>query len=356
MTSDDHPASSAASKAAPLAPTASESGAPRSPGAAGRSWLRLLIALAITAVVIAILIDKLAGTSDFVHAAASARPAWIGISVGIAFVGVAIGIVRWQLIVHATGYRLPYWRGFGAYMASLPFSVVTPSRANDLLRPVAVRDLMPVMIGTGTVLAERAIDLFVLLVLASVGSAFLGMWWWAAGTAGFAVAEVVTVVLLMRHRGWIARIPILRKRASKLDDLFLTFDVLRKAPLRLGSVAFSSLLVRFTTIGVIQALLVATHSEVSLLDTFGTWPIAMTAGMVPLTLAGMGTRDAAFIFLLHLSGTRINDADVLAATIGYSLVVFWLLALLGIPFMVREITKRRHGGAAQKPPPARAGG
>lgn len=338
-------------------PTAHPSG-PREPsGSAGsidqaasakRPWLRLGFAVLSTAGITWLLIHKLGGGAQFADAIDSMAPGWVGVAVLFAALGVALAVGRWQLIVWASGYHLPYGRGASGYLASLPFSVLTPSRASDLLRPLAVRDLMPVMVGVGVVVAERAIDLCVLLCLCAVGSLMLGLWPWAAVSFGLALAEVVILALLLAHRDWVSRIPVLRRHRGKIDDLFFTFQILRGSPRRVGWVVTSSVIIRLTTLGVIQALLVATHSQVSLLDTFGTWPIAMTAGLVPLTLAGMGTRDAAFVYLLLLAGVNTDGAEVISATLGYSVVAFWLPALAGLPFMLHELRRRRSAASAEK--------
>jgi uncharacterized membrane protein YbhN (UPF0104 family) len=62
--------------------------------------------------------------------------------------------------------------------------------------------------------------------------------------------------------------------------------------------------------------------------------VAILAGLLPVTLGGLGTRDAAFIYLLRTVAGRAAGASVLAATIGYSAVAMWSFAIVGLPFMV----------------------
>ena len=71
-------------------------------------------------------------------------------------------------------------------------------------------------------------------------------------------------------------------------------------------------------------------------DTCCLWPVATLIGLIPVTLAGMGTRDATFIYLLGARGHTVPPAAVLAATIGYSAISVGVFALVGLPFMVRE--------------------
>jgi hypothetical protein len=57
---------------------------------------------------------------------------------------------------------------------------------------------------------------------------------------------------------------------------------------------------------------------------------AMFAGLLPLTLAGMGPRDSALIFLFEGYAT---GAQSLSVGLLYAFFFRWLLSLLGLPFL-----------------------
>lgn len=68
----------------------------------------------------------------------------------------------------------------------------------------------------------------------------------------------------------------------------------------------------------------------------GLWPLAVFAGMLPVTVGGIGTRDGAFLGLVALTTAgAIAESAVLAATFGYGLVLVVLPGIVGIPLMVR---------------------
>jgi uncharacterized membrane protein YbhN (UPF0104 family) len=67
----------------------------------------------------------------------------------------------------------------------------------------------------------------------------------------------------------------------------------------------------------------------------------MLVGVAPLTLGGMGTRDAAFLAMLAARGVHVDPSSVLVATMGYSVVAVWSFALIGLPFMARETLRVR---------------
>ena len=59
------------------------------------------------------------------------------------------------------------------------------------------------------------------------------------------------------------------------------------------------------------------------------------------TVAGVGTRDAAFVYLLRASGHAFDEGAVVAGTLGYAAFGTWLLAIVGIPFTVRLLLRAR---------------
>ncbi len=301
-----------------------------------RAIARFAITAIITLLLLAILVRSFGSATVFFAAARRARPAWVGASFAAAVVCTLLTTVRWQLVVAAMGYRLPFRRALEVVLATWPLAVVTPSRANDLLRPLAVRDMVPLAAGTGGVVAEKAIDLGLLLAVAAAGAACNGLWTWTGLITLVLLAEVVMVVVVVKRRQWLAKLPLLRRRPQTVDELFEAMTALGRAPTQLASIAATSLLIRLFTVVVTHTLLVAVGADVPLVQTLTLWPAAMLVGVAPLTLGGMGTRDAAFLALLAERGTHVDASTVLVATVGYSVVATWSFAFIGLPWMIRE--------------------
>mgnify|MGYP006311400611 CR=1 FL=1 len=62
--------------------------------------------------------------------------------------------------------------------------------------------------------------------------------------------------------------------------------------------------------------------------------------LLPVSLAGMGTRDAA---LLYLSRGLIEPPALLASSIVYTFLGYFLMGALGLPFL--DALTRRDGGS-----------
>lgn len=302
--------------------------------------LRLAVAFAVTAGLLAILVHSLGGAGAFFDSVRGARGRWVLLSLAIGFACVLLSALRWRLVVLAMGYALSYGRAVGAVLAAWPLVVVTPSRTNEFLRALAIREHVPLASGAGSVLAEKAVDVFVLLALAGVGAALNGLWLASAVLGAAMLCEVAVVGMVMKSRHRLERLPGFRSRKDRVEQLFAAFEALRRAPSKLAALCTVSLAIRLLTVGVTYTMLVAVGARVELLETLTLWPVATLVGLVPVTVAGMGTRDAMFIYLLHARGALLAESSVLAATVGYSVVAIWAPAIVGLPFMLREAVFR----------------
>ncbi len=299
--------------------------------------LRYVFALVATVLVLGLLVGRY--QAGLAAALKGARPEWILAALGMSTAGVLLGALRWQIVLESMHYRLGFARALQAVMATWPLALVTPSRANDFLRAFAVRRTVPLAAGTGSVLAEKVVDMSLLLGLAAAGAALESLWVWAGLIMAVLAVEVVCVALLVAHRRKLAELPLLRAHAArvrKLEELFVAFDALFGSPARLAWACVVSLVIRGLTLGITYALLRAVDADVDLFDTCALWPAATLIGLVPVTLAGMGTRDATFMYLLAERGHLVTRGNVLAATLGYSAISVGVFAVIGLPFMIRE--------------------
>jgi uncharacterized protein (TIRG00374 family) len=311
--------------------------------AAVRTWdWRIIPVAGFTALVVWILVRNLAGAEEFADAFANARWEYGAAAVGLLFVCQFVAAHRWMLILDALGHPVPFVRAAKAMLATWPMALLAPARASDLLRALAIADLCPPLRGAGSVLAEKAIDVQSLCLLAIVGSVAYEVPLVAVLAAGMLACEWIFVWALVHRRAAIAKLPLLRRKPEKIEQVLVAFTALLQRPARLVLVSATSLVSWILGTALFQCLLLMFDADVGIAATLALWPAAIFAGMMPLTLAGMGTRDAAFIYLLRAAGhTPVHEGAVLAATLGYSAVGTWLFAILGIPLAVQFVLRLR---------------
>ncbi len=311
---------------------------------------RILPVFAVTGGVMFVLVRKLAGPEAFFAALANAD--WNLLALALLLLAVNLGLAakRWIVVLAALGYRVPMKRALEAMLATWPLALVTPARASDVLRGVAIRDYAPAFVGAGSVLAERAIDLQSLCLMTIVGAGLAGVRSVVVLAIAMLVFEWTVILLIVRKSVFITRMPLLRRRPEKVEQVLLAFGALLQRPKLLLYAAVLSLGSWGAAIAMLQTLLWMTHAQVDPTVTFALWPAAVLAGMVPITLAGMGTRDGAFVYLLRATGyTPILEGSLLASTFGYAVLGTLLFALAGIPFTVRFVLRVSRGEAPRPP-------
>lgn len=300
---------------------------------------RIIPMLLITALIVAVLISSLAGLEDFTTTLASADLTRLGIALIVMVFAVLAAIWRLQLVVSAMGYPVGFLRAADAIIATWPLALITPSRAGDLVRAWILRDLCPPVEGSGAVVVERMIDVQSLCLLAMVGGAIIEEW----VTFGIALlvllAEWVFVFGVVLNRLY-HRLPVIRKKAEKLDRFLHSFKVMRENPWRFLMINVVSIFAWLANVGIVYALLEAFDAEVSWLNTLAAWPIALFAGLMPVTVGGLGTRDAGFYVVLTMLQPA-DEARVLAASLGYAVITLWIFSMVGLPFMIRHMLRER---------------
>ncbi|MCA9706698.1 MAG: flippase-like domain-containing protein [Myxococcales bacterium] len=297
---------------------------------------KILPAVAVTALLLWLLLGRLGGYGQVAQTLAGARWELLGAALATISVHLVVAAFRWKAIVHAMGYALPLGAALRAMFAAWPFALLTPSRAGDVIRAWSIRRLVPPLTGAGSVLAEKLMDIQVLCVLALGASLLAGLYLWALVTAGLLVSSWVAFAVFARAEGLALRLSVLRRFAPKVAQLSRAFAALVAQPRALATALGLSLASWSLGITLVQILLVMTGAGVEPLTTVSLWPLAIFAGMVPITLAGMGTRDAAFVYLLRAtSTTEVDGGAVVTATIAYALIGTWLIAIIGLPFAVR---------------------
>jgi hypothetical protein len=160
---------------------------------------------------------------------AQADPFWVGLSVLTAVVSHAHRAARWQLALAPLGYRPAFLPAFLAVLASYFANIFVP-RIGEVARAGLLRrtQQVPAEVSFGAIIAERALDLVILVGLSGVvlWLEFGKIGWFVqeqAGKslgllggkalllAGLALLGLGGLALLYYSRQWLLRLPLLQK-------------------------------------------------------------------------------------------------------------------------------------------------
>lgn len=290
-----------------------------------RGQLRGLVLIAITAGIFALLFRQIdlgavVGTLRTISA-----PVWI-LATFLTISFPVFSALRWRLSLRAIGHEVSFRRCLTIILGTSPVSAVAPSKAGDLLKAVSFRGEIGVLEVGGTVLTERALDVIALAALSLLGGLLVGF---PLVTRIAAIVTGLGIIGLLLLPALVSTFPKPALR-EKLERVIQILRSLRQRPALAAGMVFFTVINWLASIVQTHFLLHAVGAPVPFHLTMAALPIAIFIGLIPVTLGGMGTRDAALITLLT---PAVSAPQALAVGLLYSFFGYWLLALLGLPFL-----------------------
>jgi uncharacterized protein (TIRG00374 family) len=181
---------------------------------------------------------------------AHARPEWLALSLATMVLNLAIRAWRWQYLLEPLG-QTTFGSAFRATAVGFAASSVLPARAGEVIRPyfLARQEHMSATGAFATVVLERVLDMFTVLLLLASFIFFFGRDWTAANPVAYAALKwagvvtglaglVVLVVLFI-----VAGNPVgLRRTLTRLEQVLpstlagLIARIVEKFALGLGAV------------------------------------------------------------------------------------------------------------------------
>ena len=292
----------------------------------------------------------------------NADPLLFGAAVSVFFSSFVLRAIRWRMMLarvgfdHRHGYAIPAIPGmFQIFLLSWFANCVVPARLGDAYRSFLLKERAKTSfsIGLGTILAERLIDLVVMVAMVLVtGVIVFGTSVPSQAEQAFVVGAVVVAVgILGAIALWFLRDQVVRLIPERFTHHFLhlhgaIFDILKR-PYRYAGIGVLIWLFDGLRLFLIARSL-GTHLGfdeaivVSLLSALVT--------IVPITPAGLGVVEGFMIWLLPRVGVLADPAAAIAFLDRFA--TYWILILVGLPLyfinLKRDITV---DDRAQRPQP-----
>lgn len=302
------------------------------------SYTRFALRLSGSALILTAIAYALSERLDSARLVATLHAADRGLVALAAFLSVLsllLQAIRWrQLLCSSGGDRLAFRQFLLPLLAAQPLNLLLPGRAGELIRFISVRRHLPVAVAAASVILERLLDLAGLSGFAALGIFDGGRPELPAASLALFCVVFVTAACLIGGRltkplAWLLRRTGKEgpaRPALRAADAF--FAGLRGRPTRLLHTCWLTLLLWALAIVQSWLLLHATGIAIPLRTASTIVPMGIMATLLPLTLGGLGTREAAFLLLLS---RRADPHAILAFTSLFFLARYILPALVGIP-------------------------
>lgn len=308
-----------------------------------KRWLIVTAQLGLGLGLIAFLLIRVGGSAGVGVAfrTAAANWPWLVLAVGITVFCFLACVVRWQMLLAMQGLKLRFSRTASLYLIGQFFSSLLPgATSGDVVKAYyAAKESQQLKTeAVTTVFIDRFIGMLALVVFVVVVLTWRIRFVWsmpqtrmlAIVYGGLLLAAVVGVGIVVRTRrqggvvvtGW--RLQFLR-----------AYEALRhsfSAPGALAAMMVLSIANHAAFVVVEYALARAVGAPLSMADCMTVFPIINAAAALPLAPGGLGTRDAAAVFLLGLLGVAAAPAMSISLLVYGVMLLFSLIG--GVVFLV----------------------
>lgn len=288
------------------------------------------------------------GFNNIKEALINVKVSYIILAILYSFIVTVVALTyKWNLILRRQGIKLNFFYLLKLYLIGIFYGTITPARAGSLIRASYLKRKTnkPFMEYAGSIVLERLMDLFALFLLAIIGC-FLLIKYFPSLLNTIIISFIIFVVL--------AFIFLKKNKMEKLFYLAYTFLMPKSLKTKYGEKLQNSfdnfynnlpklkklivpLLVTIFVWVVVNASTYITTKAFSLEIPF-IYVVTITAigtivGTIPITISGLGTREATLIMLFGIFG--ISGATILSMSIT-AFLIGECPAILGFIFSLTE--------------------
>ena len=177
---------------------------------------------------------------------------------------------------------------------------------------------------SGLVIMERVLDVLALSIIGLLASLLLS----DAIIASFCIGCGFLAVFGIFSLPKLASIPIVKKKCHNLQAVA---SKVRGQKSKLCGCLIVCCFSWLTNTIIVGFLLKAFDDSMSFIHSLAVTPPSIVIGILPVSLWGIGTRDVALNYFLAGS---VSVENVISAGFLYTVLVYWLLGLLGTPFLM----------------------
>lgn len=294
--------------------------------------------LGLVGVILLIYILSRIDLDHLVYILASADPSLIVLSVVMLFVTIILRTYRWKIIIEADGSAISLKDCFLTWLKGFSWGAVTPARIGDFSRAKFLTERTGISLGRSflTVLIDRVFDIAILLTCTILSvlaiSHLFGVEVLSVGVVSILALIFGFCLYILTHRKLIIRIlrplfnllvpsGVKETTRTNFNDFYKALDLLSESRLYLlASISLSILsLLANGTASYILALSLGLN--ISYWYILVSAVISSAVALLPISISGLGTREATYILLFSRIGIAPEQAVSLSVlTLAWNLL------------------------------------
>jgi len=306
---------------------------------AARRYVFLAIKIAVSIALLWLLLSRI-DVGQLWATARNASPAWLGAAIAIYFVNVIASAWRWHVLLNAQNVGVPLPTLFQSFSVALFFNNFLPSNiGGDFIR---IRDTAKFTgsktLATLVILTDRIIGVIALVLVAALGATMVSeigghvaspiwpSWLWAGFLIGTMVSAPAVIApagvgrllqpLTVFHPEWVG---------DRIEGLTAALGRFRERPVSLLACFGGAVFVQGSIVFFYMAVARALHVPVEGWDLAVIVPLSFIVQMLPVSLNGLGVREATFSFYFTRVGLPI-EAALLTSLVAQALIMIYSLS------------------------------
>lgn len=307
--------------------------------------------LGLVGIILFVYIISKVDLNHVINILSSANPFFIALSIVPLFFVIVLRSLRWKVIINATGFDISLKDCFLIWLKGYFLGGVTPGRVGDLFRAKFLTDKIGISLGKSvlTAVIDRLFDILVIFGLSVLGILTISQLF------GIELFSLHYLFILLVISGLCLYILISRKLTAKifspLFNLFVPPKFKEKTKINFDEFYTGLELLKEKKQHLVASLLVGILSwlvvgigcyliALSLESNISYWYILISVAissliaLLPISISGLGTREAAFIFLFSIINIAPEEA------VSFSLLVLAWNLLPILPGMSLYLLKR----------------
>ena len=302
--------------------------------------LKRFISLAVSVAILLIIYSKI-DTQKLIEVFKNCDPVWIIISLGMVIPLVIFTSWRLQQLM-PKGTSLGFVEANRLILGSSVLNMVLPSKMGDIAKAYFMRERNGVSgsLSLAIVIFEKACDMLSLLLWCAFGLILYpakdGLFW--TMTTGV-LGGLILGILMLGSRQFadiffnLATQLAPKKIAEKLKKMQSSWaemhDFFWGDKQQLLLITATSIFIWFLHLMQIWLFIIALKASAPFIISVALSPLSLLAGLLPLTFAGVGTRDAALIYFY-----QPYFSEATGAALGWLCTSrYFLPAIIGLPFL-----------------------
>ena len=319
-------------------PNAAPMSSPEPEASSARAYGMTALKLGVSGALLAYLLSQI-DVTELWESARRASVVWLLAGLLVYFIVVVVSVWRWHLLLEAQGVEVRRWSLFRSILVALFFNNFLPSNiGGDVIR---IRDTAKAAgsttLAATVVLVDRGLGLMGLVLIAAVGATIAESslhtatpiwpsWLWAgffAGTAAAAPAVIAPVgfarllhPLTVFHPEWVG---------GRIEKLTAVLSRFHDQPGALAGCFGGAVLVQILSVVFYVIVAYALQLNMTFWDLAVIVPVSFVVQMLPVSVNGLGLREATFTFYFLRLGVP-RESALLVSLVPTALIMLFSLS------------------------------